>query len=354
MSKANKVKNILNEYIPRQHAARQYRLPAERELARDLGFSRATIGKAMGVLEGEGIITRKVGCGTFIAAPRVHKDFKVALAMRNAYDYTDPHFRLIIEKTSEYAEKQNGHVQIFDSLTAMFQESADDNRLLKAIRSGDIDGVLFVSRMPLSIISKINSLCPAVSINNIFGDGTEIPCVSCDYFRAGFLAGKYLLEKGHHKVAYITENLDHPESTFDFSGFKSAMETAGITLTSENILETRNNLDIFTQNVKNFFIGSDYTACFVRSCSHATTLTGILQKFNIRVPEDMSIIAAGNYQNGRQSPVALTTIDNRLDEMCAMGLKILSAKSNQEKLQMRGLTLLEPCLIERDSVIIKN
>lgn len=351
MSKADKVKNILNEYIARQRAARQYRLPAERVLAKDLGFSRATVGKAMGVLEGEGIIERKVGSGTFIARQKGQKGFTVALVIRHAYDYTDPHFRLIVEKTSEYAESQNMHVQIIDRLTDLFKESPDENRLLKAIRSGDIDGVLFGSRMPLSIISRINSLCPAVSINNIFGDGGEVPCISCDYFRAGFLAGKYLLEKGHRKVAYLTEDIEHPETSFDFSGFKSAMETAAITLTSGNILETRRNLDIFTQNVRKFFSGTNYTACFVRSTTFATMLVGVLKKLKIRVPEDMSVIAAGNYQNGRQCLVKLTTIDNRLGEMCALGLKILNAKLNQEKLPVTGITLLEPQLLEYDSVM---
>ena len=194
-------------------------------------------------------------------------------------------------------------------------------------------------------------MCPAVSINNIFGDGGEVPCISCDYFRAGFLAGKYLLEKGHRKVAYLTEDLEHPETSFDFSGFKSAMETAGITLTSGNILETRKNLDIFTQNVRKFFAGANYTACFVRSTTFATMLVGVLKKLKIRVPEDMSLIAAGNYQNGRQCLVKLTTIDSRLEEMCALGLKILNAKLNQEKLPVTGITLLEPQLLEHGSVM---
>ena len=354
MSKADKAKNILNEYISRQCAVRNHRLPSERELAQDLGFSRSTIGKALGVLEGEGVIVRKIGAGTFIAKPKEQKNFTVALVMRNAYHYTDSHFRLIVEKVSEYAEKQNIYVQIFDRMTDMFQESPDDNRLLKAIRSGVVDGVLITSRMPLSIISKINSLCPTVSINNIFGDGVEVPCISCDYFRAGFLSGKYLLENGHRQVAYVTENLDNPESTFEFSGFKSALEIGGVTLNTDNILETKLNLELFNQNIKSFFSEAKYTACFVRSSSHANTLVTVLQALNIRVPEDLSVIATGNYRNERQTLMKLTTIDNRLAEMCELGLKILGAKYNQSRVLFHGLTLLEPCLIEHDSVTNLN
>lgn len=353
MSKADKAKNILKEYISRQNAVRNYRLPSERELAKSLGFSRSTIGKALGVLEGEDEIVRKIGAGTFIAKPKEHKNFTVALVMRIAYHYTDSHFRLIVEKVSEYAEKINIQVQIFDRLTDIFLESPDDNRLLKAIRSGVVDVVLITSRMPLSIISKINSLCPAVSINNIFGDGGEVPCISCDYFRAGFMAGKYLLEKGHRRVAYVTENLDNPESTFEFSGFKSALETAGVNLTSANILETKKNLDIFSQNIRNFFVDANYTACFVRRSTHAARLVAVLQKLNIRIPDDLSVIATGNYRNERQSLMRLTTIDNQLTEMCELGLKILCAKSSKSGASS-SLTLLEPRLIEHDSVVKLN
>ncbi|MFI6377188.1 FadR/GntR family transcriptional regulator [Streptomyces sp. NPDC050546] len=45
------------------------RLPTERALATDLGASRAAVRQALGILEREGVITRHVGRGTFVAAP---------------------------------------------------------------------------------------------------------------------------------------------------------------------------------------------------------------------------------------------------------------------------------------------
>jgi len=45
------------------------RLPAERVLARELGVSRSTLRKALGVLEAEGKLRRHVGQGTFVGSP---------------------------------------------------------------------------------------------------------------------------------------------------------------------------------------------------------------------------------------------------------------------------------------------
>lgn len=49
-------------------------LPAERELAEELGISRITVRKALDGLVAEGLLTRRQGAGTFVAA-RVEKSF---------------------------------------------------------------------------------------------------------------------------------------------------------------------------------------------------------------------------------------------------------------------------------------
>lgn len=46
-------------------------LPAERELARDLGVARMTLRKALDVLVAESLLLRRQGSGTFVAPPKV-------------------------------------------------------------------------------------------------------------------------------------------------------------------------------------------------------------------------------------------------------------------------------------------
>lgn len=61
--------DALNRFIDQGGYTPGDRLPAEGELAKQLGISRPTLREAMGNLEGQGVILRRHGVGTFVTAP---------------------------------------------------------------------------------------------------------------------------------------------------------------------------------------------------------------------------------------------------------------------------------------------
>ncbi|HEY5289550.1 MAG TPA: GntR family transcriptional regulator [Caulobacteraceae bacterium] len=64
----------LRQAIANKQLAPDEALPAERDMAQDLGVSRITVRKALDALADEGLVTRRHGAGTFVAA-RVEKSF---------------------------------------------------------------------------------------------------------------------------------------------------------------------------------------------------------------------------------------------------------------------------------------
>ncbi len=66
---SGQVRALLDEGLRSGRFAPGSKLPTERALAADLGTSRAAVRLALGVLERDGVITRHVGRGTFIAKP---------------------------------------------------------------------------------------------------------------------------------------------------------------------------------------------------------------------------------------------------------------------------------------------
>jgi DNA-binding GntR family transcriptional regulator len=63
------VRALLDEGLRSGRFAPGSKLPTERALAADLRTSRVGVRQALGALEREGLITRHVGRGTFIARP---------------------------------------------------------------------------------------------------------------------------------------------------------------------------------------------------------------------------------------------------------------------------------------------
>jgi GntR family transcriptional regulator len=64
----------LRSAIANKQLAPDEALPPERDMAQDLGVSRITVRKALDALVDEGLVTRRQGAGTFVAA-RVEKSF---------------------------------------------------------------------------------------------------------------------------------------------------------------------------------------------------------------------------------------------------------------------------------------
>ncbi len=68
------LQKVLREAIHDRVLGAEDALPAERDLADELGVSRITVRKALDGLVAEGLLTRRQGAGTFVAA-RVEKSF---------------------------------------------------------------------------------------------------------------------------------------------------------------------------------------------------------------------------------------------------------------------------------------
>jgi len=78
------------------------RLPAERKFAMRLGVSRAELRKALMMLEAEGCLERKVGCGTFLVHPVTPGRGAVAAGNVAALaERTGPHEAMIARLTLE-------------------------------------------------------------------------------------------------------------------------------------------------------------------------------------------------------------------------------------------------------------
>jgi len=344
------IRHKLRSFIEDIRSSGLYRLPSERELANRLGCSRMTVSKALAHMAGEGLIERRQGSGTYIVEnSKDNRLFNIGICLRGRYHSKEQHFLRLISEVSRQAQPLNLHLQIFDNLIDLFARDRDNNTLMKSIRAGIVDALLFISRMPVHIVGAArNTGIPVASVNgNAFGY-MDIPSVCCDYYRVGFLAARHLIENGHKRIGLLTgRQMDHPELLMSVSGLHSACEAMGVNAFNERGLCHYESGD--TRQLMRFIKQYKPTALYARSDMIAARALVELTSSGFSVPKDMSIVGTGNYSWGNQPTIGLTTIDTRLDEACTRGLKLIRTLALGDKAPT-AVEMLGPTLIERQSV----
>jgi len=323
------------------------RLPSERSLAERLGVSRATVAKALAGLEREGLVARRHGSGTYVVDRPGRAALCLGVGLRHVIHKSGPHFGVLLGALSRHAEARGVHLQVFEGLTDQFRADPVANPVSRAISSGLLDGVILISRMPMDVAGRLSEQTRVAMLNNIAG-GSGVASVTCDHFRAGFLAAGYLARRGHARIAYATDSLDHPQAPANLSGVRSALECRGLRFGEEDLWILPSNSDSFDRVLKNKLASSSHTAFFVRHDFLAAKLIRALTRAGRRVPADVSVVGIGDYPWGLQPPMPLTTVDNRFDEMCRVAIDWFAGGGWPEGQPPQ--VFLDPRIVERDSV----
>lgn len=344
------IRDKLRSFIEDHRLNGSYRLPSERDLAAQLKVSRLTISKAMAHLAGEGMIERRHGSGTYIIEnSRENRTYNIGVALRRSYHSNAQHFLKMVKVVSEASETLNLHLQIFDNLTVQFNRNPINNSLVRTIDSGALDGLLLLSRMPVKIIGSLQDRVPLVAVNsNAFGY-LDIPSVCCDYYEAGFVAAEHLIRNGHIRLGYASEyHLEHPEIRMHLSGMKAACRAFGAEPISQDdlcVIPKENSIEA----VRAYLDRTNPTAIFARSDMVSAMLIRMFDRLGVRVPDDISLVGEGNYSWGGEPDLPLSTIDNKLDDMCRTGLEMLRKLLQGDK-DLPQIMTMTPELIERKSV----
>ncbi len=94
------------------------------------------------------------------------------------------------------------------------------------------DGILDATSLD-DIRLLYNIRKPLVLIDRFFVNNFKIDCVTSDNFKAMYVATKYLIEKGHERIGYITGIEGHGIFQERYRGFKSAFQDSGLTFPRE-------------------------------------------------------------------------------------------------------------------------
>lgn len=215
------------------------------------------------------------------------------------------------------------------------------------VRSGAVDGAVIVSHHTSdTFIDRIAASVPVVYGGRPVRERERDYYVDVDNAKGAYRATKYLIEKGHRRLATVSGPVSMPAGVDRLEGYHAALAEAGMTSgASEDGGFTADGGAAAMQRILD--AGVEFDALFIASDLMARGALAVLGRAGIRVPEDVPIIAFDD------SPVAtavqpnLTTMrqpsHQQGEKMADVLLSLLAGG------QPEHVTVLETELIVRDS-----
>ena len=216
-------------------------------------------------------------------------------------------------------------------------------------------GIIFAStRIHDSIIYELKKLkYPFILLGRIHPI-IETDFVEVDNELGATIAVKYLISKGHKKIAHITGPLDTSPALARLNGYKNALKENGIEYDEDLVMKGDFRESSGYESAKKLLIINRKkrpTAIFAANDLSAMGAMEAIYSLGLKVPDNISIIGFDNIHISSYPSINLTTINQPKYEMAKIATEILIAKSeNKIPPKKKRQVVLEPSLVERKTV----
>jgi DNA-binding LacI/PurR family transcriptional regulator len=325
------------------------KLPGERTLAKDFGFSYMTIRKAIENLVTEGVLYKIPTKGTFVADRKTTK--KITKVIGYFLDssiesgLTSPYYSLIFNALEKQATK-HGYSLIY------FSDIGDSSSLK---HMNKIDGVI-VSCFPRieNMIHDISKQVPVVVIDNSSSDKT-IPSVIIDNFNAVSDSVDYLCKLGHKRIGFMTGLEDSDVGKDRYAGYKSGLNTHGIKLNEELVYRGNYSFESGAQGADYFLsLKKTPTAIICANDTMAIAATRKIIQYGLNVPEDISVIGFDDITVASQIHPALTTVSAPIDKIAELAFNMLISQIQNKEIDNKHIALPARLIIRDTCTSVKK
>ena len=200
------------------------------------------------------------------------------------------------------------------------------NQVLMAQRTWQIDGMVLIlpheDAVTRELIEKTQT--PLVVIDRYYDD-LPMLSVCLDDRDGGYQAAKYLLERGHRKIAFAAPSIHGSSVIRDrFEGFQTALGEYGLTAREEWLFD-----DVFGQEggertAESIFRMHDRPTAVV--ATEDLLACGIIkgcQERQMQIPQDLSVVGFDDSLPARLITPGLTTIKQNIREKAELSVKML-------------------------------
>lgn len=273
----------------------------------------------------------------------------IGLVMPSSGDvvFQNPFFPSVLQGISEGAHEKSYALH----MTTGKSENETLDAVIQMVQGKRVDGVILLnSKVEDKVIPFLMERhFPFVLIGKPYKNMEEITHVDNDNFRAMKEATEYLIQLGHHKIAFIGGSLELVVTVDRLLGYERALRSANIELRNEYIVHEEFLREGGQVGVAELLaLKEPPTAIVVTDDFMALGVLNKLDELGIRVPEDISIVSFNNVLVAEMAKPPLTSVDINIFELGYQASKNLILKIENEKEPTKRI-IISHQLIERIS-----
>ncbi|RKM61354.1 LacI family transcriptional regulator [Butyrivibrio sp. CB08] len=232
----------------------------------------------------------------------------------------------------------------------MLYISSDTAEIMRHVSTWNVDGLILFGMLDddgIRVSEKYKK--PIVCIDTYSLEGLKhFTNVGLDDEQGTYEIVNHLIANGHRKIAFLSDNTKGVDLA-RLTGYKKALEDAGIKYKESNFLKIRPRSDEIEESLKEICERSkEFTAIVCVSDLYAVTLMAALQDRGISVPDDISIVGFDDNMLGQLHRPALTTVhqDVKVKGITAADTLLKQLKGEKTPNQIK----LPTHLVVRDTV----
>ncbi len=234
----------------------------------------------------------------------------------------------------------------------LFTGVETDEQCKDWIQRRKLDGIIMLGVYPKSFFEEVKKLGVPIVLTDAYEDyAKEFHRVMLEDEMGGYHATRYLIEKGHKKIAFVTGSIKHSPLNYKrYQGYQRALQEAGLEEKREYYFEYpvsfQGGYDAAMEILKR---ECDATAIFTIADIMAIGMLKAFRENGKEVPDDYSIIGFDDIQFDEYVTPGLTTMHQNSAQKGSISAEMILEDIQHGR--SKGKTVvLKPELVERESV----
>lgn len=335
------------------------KLPPLIALAREFGVSTMTVRRALRTLHREGYVDQIAGVGSFVR-PKAQAGLRCVAFI--GCDLLSP-FQLAIAGGAQLAGRQMGWaLRLLDGHFDAAVEAAEIHRLPELGVRGALLLPPFIDRRTSTALLGLERQHLPMVMLDAADPVLKLDLVCSDHETGAYLGTRYLLERGHRGVLYLT----HPPHTTSvaarIAGYERALTTMGIEPPPDwkAWVDTETHL-LGYRTGRKWWGGCQAILPLLQRMEKPLAVLAVdsyvgwgvyeaCHELGLRIPEDVSVISFDDVEITHALSPPMTIVSQRTAEIGRIALELLVSRIEGKQAGEAGCRSLRQILVDVDLV----